>query len=289
MRKGFAAATLSALFFGAGLVFVRFAYQAQVLPGTAVFLRFAIAAIVLILYLRLSGRWVNLPRRKVGAIFLLGFLGFSIMGITFFVAISLIPGWLVALITAMYPLLTNLGSWLFLRERMTGQHMLALASALTGCVFLFLQPFGEIVWAGVLLMILNISVSAAYLLIGQRWTRGAPPMMSAFWTIAGATCGTLLYSVFINELSLDFEPVGWLWVLCFAVLSTALSIMAQWWSIGLIGAARTSILGSFEPLSAVILAVLLLGERLTPLQLVGAVFILMGMFLVHWRPHWRLK
>ena len=116
LQKGVIIATLSAFSFGAGVVFVRFAYQAGVLPGTAVVLRFIIAAIILISFLVVSGGWVNLPKQQIVPIFLLGFFGFSIMGITFYVAISLIPAWLVALITALYPLLTNIGGWLFLKE-----------------------------------------------------------------------------------------------------------------------------------------------------------------------------
>ena len=109
-------------------------------------------------------------------------------------------------------------------------------------------------------------------------------MMSAAWTVLGAAFGTLIYALFINQLSLSFAPVGWIWVLCFALISTAFAIMAQWWSIGLIGASRMSIIGSFEPLSAVLMAVLILGESLTLLQSIGGVFILAGMFLVQWRP-----
>jgi drug/metabolite transporter (DMT)-like permease len=48
-----------------------------------------------------------------------------------------------------------------------------------------------------------------------------------------------------------------------------------------------AILGSFEPLFSILLAVLILGERLLPSQIVGGVFILMGMVLVQWTPRVR--
>lgn len=267
------------------MVFVRYAYQAAVLPGTAIFLRFGLATLVLILFLRLSGRWVSLPASRVGAIFMLGFFGFSVMGITFFVALSLMPAWLVALMTAMYPLLTNLGSWLFLKEQPGGWQVAALLAVLLGGALLFIQPFEEpVAWLGILLMGLNIITVAAYQLVGQHWTRGVPPLMSAVWTIIGAAVSTFFYALWVNELTFAFAPAGWFWAFCFAVVSTAFAIIAQWWGIGLIGAARVAILGSFEPLAAVVLAVLVLDETLAPLQLVGGLFILAGMFLVQYRP-----
>ena len=280
LRKGAAITSLSAISLGASVVFVPLAYRAGVQPGMAVFLRFSIAAVVLLLFLRFSGRWAPLPQRNTVAIFLLGLFGYTVMGITFYVALSLIPAWLVGLMTALYPLAVNFGSWLFLREPITRQQGLALLAVLLGGAFLFLQPLDGFAWSGVLLMLLNIVVVTTYLLVGQRWTQGMPPTMSATWTVGGAAIGTLLYALTVGEFSFSFAPVGWLWIFCFAIISTALAILTLWWGIGLIGAARASIIGSFEPLSAMLMAMLFLGESVSPLQLAGAAFILAGMFLV---------
>ncbi len=283
LRKGAIIASISAISLGSSVVFVPLAYRAGVQPGMAVFLRFAIAALVLVSFLGLSGRWVWLPRQNTRAIFLLGLFGYSGMGITFYVALSLIPAWLVGLMTALYPLAVNFGSWLFLKEPVTRSQIVALGAVLLGGLMLFLQPFEGFSWPGVLLMLLNITWVTVYLLVGQRWTRGMPPTMSATFTVGGAAIGTLLYALTAGEFSFDFAPVGWLWIFCFAVISTALAILTLWWGIGLIGAARASIIGSFEPLAAILMAMLFLGESVSPLQLVGGVFILAGMFLVQWQ------
>jgi drug/metabolite transporter (DMT)-like permease len=284
LRKGVIISSLSAVSLGASVVFVPLSYRAGVQPGMAVFLRFLVATVVLTAFLRLSGRWVHLPRRNAVAIFLLGLFGYTVMGITFYVALSLIPAWLVGLMTALYPLAINFGSWLFLREPVTRSQFLALLAVLAGGVFLFLQPFEGFSWPGVLLMLLNIFWVSVYLLVGQRWTRGMPPTMSATWTVGGATIGTLAYALTVGQFSFNFAPLGWLWIFCFGVISTALAILMLWWGVGLIGAARASIIGSFEPLAAILLAVLFLGESVSPGQIAGAVLILAGMFLVQWQP-----
>ncbi len=283
LRKGVTMSALSALAMGSSALFVPSAYLAGVLPGTAVFLRFAIATIVLTLFLTLSGHWWLPTRQKIVLIFLLGFVGYSIMGTTFFVAFSLAPAWLVGLLTALYPLSVNVASWLFLKERPGLQQIFALLAVLAGGVLLFLQPFEPTAWLGILLMLLNIITVTIFVLVGQSWTRGVPPTISAFWTVSGASLGTLLYALFVDEFSFTFAPIGWLWVLCFGFISTAFAIMAMWWGIGLIGAARASIIGALEPLSAIILAVLFLGERLSLTQVIGGLFILVGMVLVQWQ------
>jgi len=279
MRKGAAIVTLSALSFGSAGVFVRYAYQAGISPGTAVFLRFAISMLVLVLALTFTGRWVSLSPRQLIGLFLLGFVGYSILGTTFYISFSLLPAWLVFLATSLHPLTVNIGNWIFLNERPSKWQLSALMMVLSGGIFLFLQPFEGANWIGLLLMGINVLTMAIYILVGQHWTRGVPPIISATWIIIGGAAGTLFYALVTKEFSFSFAPSGWLWALCFALISTAFAFITRWWGIGLIGASRSMIIGSFEPLWGVILAVLVLGERLSPLQVGGGLLILGGMFL----------
>ncbi len=284
LRKGTAVSILSSASYAGMVVFLRYAYQAGILPGTAVFLRFAIASITLILALTLTRHWVNLPRRRVVALLLLGCAAYTLMGTTWFVALSTTPAWLVSLIVALYPLTVNLGSWLFLREPIRRQLVTALGATLLGAVVLFWRPFEGANWLGVALMLVNVAVNTTYILVGQRWTRDIPPMVSTAWMMVGATIGTFCYSLLSRQLSFSFAPEGWLWTVLFAVVSTALAISAFWWSVGLMGAARAAIVGSLEPVGAIMLSVLILGERLSPLQILGGALILAGVLLVQWQP-----
>ncbi len=284
LRKGTAVSILSSAGYAGMVVFLRYAYQSGILPGTAVFLRFALASIALIAALTLTRHWINLPRRQIVALLLLGCAAYTLMGTTWFVALSTTPAWLVSLIVALYPLTVNLGSWLFLKEPVRRQQIAALGATLLGAVVLFWRPFEGANWLGVALMLINVAVNTTYILVGQRWTRGIPPMMSTAWMMVGATAGTFCYALLSSQLSFSFAPVGWLWATLFAVVSTALAISMFWWSIGLVGASRAAILGSLEPLGAIMLSVLVLGERLTPLQIVGGALILAGILLVQWQP-----
>jgi drug/metabolite transporter (DMT)-like permease len=287
LRKGTAIATLSAVSYGSAVIFVRYAQQAGILPETVAFLRYAIASIILILFLRLSGRWTKLSFGRAAMLFLLGLTAYTIMGLTWIVAFSISPAWLVSLIIALYPLTVTIGSWLFLRERIYPQQVLALISVLLGGAILFWRPFERAAWSGVLLMLFNILISTAFVLVGQRWTRGVPPTISTTWLISGAMVGTFCYGLLSHQLSFSFAPAGWIWVTLFATISTILGVTTLWWGIGLIGPSRVAIIGSFEPLVSILLAVLILGERLLPLQIVGGAFILLGMVLVQWTPRMR--
>lgn len=284
LRKGTAIAAFSAISFGSAVIFVRYAYQSGVLPGTVAFLRFSIAALVLGIFLGVRGQGGELSWWQSARLFLLGIGAYTLLAVTWVTAFSLIPAWLVSLIVATYPLLVNLASWLFLRERFYWQQVAALGCVLLGSGILFWRPFEGAVWGGVILMIVNVLASTAFILVGQRWIRGLSPIICSAWLITGGMVGTFFYGLFSHELSFAFAPSGWLWVTLFAVVSTVLAATAMWWGVGLIGPTRVAIIGSFEPVVSILLAVSLLGERLLPLQIAGGALILVGMFLVQWTP-----
>lgn len=280
LRRGATLATLSAVSYGTGVIFVRFAYEAGISPGTAIFLRFAIAAAVLSLFLTLTRRWPRLPYRRVAALFLMGFLAYTILGTTWFVALSTTPAWLVSLFSALYPLVVSLGSWLFLGEVLGRRVVLALALVLSGSFALFWHPFEGAVLTGIWLMVLNTIVLALYILVGQRWTQGVSPVASATWMAIGAMVGTFFYALLSSQLSFRFAPTGWVWAFLFAVVSTALAIVFLWSGIGLIGPSRATIIGSSEPLFSILLSVVVLGEVMSVLQVLGGIFVLAGTVLV---------
>ncbi|NOZ27637.1 MAG: DMT family transporter [Chloroflexi bacterium] len=289
LRRGALVSTLSAVCYASAVVFIRNAYRAGITPGTAVFLRFALASVTLIGALVLGHRWTSLARRRVISLFLMGFLAYTLLGITWFVALSVIPAWLVSLFIAMYPLSINLGSWLFLREPLHRQQVLALAAVLMGGIVLFGRPLEGVAWVGILLMVVNMIIQTAYILVGQRWTRGVQPAMSTVWQVLGAMVGTFFYAWLSGQLTFSFAPIGWAWAGLFAVVSTALAIMLLWWGIGLLGPGRAAIFGSVEPFLAVVLSVLFLGERMAPAHVVGGSLILLGMFLAQWQPRGEMR
>ena len=75
-------------------------------------------------------------------------------------------------------------------------------------------------------------------------------------------------------LSLPRDPRAWLSVAAIAVVSTVVSMIAFLAGMALVGPSRASVLASLEVLVTLVLAFLLLGERLTAPQWGGAALIL---------------
>ena len=72
---------------------------------------------------------------------------------------------------------------------------------------------------------------------------------------------------------------AWPGLLGIAVFSTAIAIQAFYAATARIGAAQTALVSTVEPLWTIVMATLLFGESLSPVQLVGALVVLTGIVL----------
>jgi drug/metabolite transporter (DMT)-like permease len=288
LLKGILTSTFSAMCYASGVIFVRWAYAAGITPASAVFLRFFLAALLLapVVHFFIGHHPTAKIQRRV--LFVLGFFLYTIMGAAWFTALQLSPAWLVSLFTAVYPLSVGVGSWLILREPFHIALLPSLAAVVAGGFLLFWQPVDtaglaqQNVLAGSLLMLLNIAAYTAFILLGRRWIAPDAPEESVFWLVAGAAAGSGCYALLAGGISLDFQPIGWLWVVSFAVFATLLSTIFLWRGIRLLGTARAAIVGAFEPVFAILFSLVVLGERLAPLQVAGGLLVLAGVGWLHW-------
>jgi drug/metabolite transporter (DMT)-like permease len=77
----------------------------------------------------------------------------------------------------------------------------------------------------------------------------------------------------------DIPAEAWLPLLGLGVLATAVAIQTFYAGVTRVGGARASIISTVEPVYTIVLAVLLFGESLEPLQVVGGVLVLVSVIL----------
>lgn len=76
---------------------------------------------------------------------------------------------------------------------------------------------------------------------------------------------------------------AWLWVIVSALLAQVIGFTAWFSATQKLGAARVSILLNITPIIALVLAALVLNERLTVLKIVAAAIIFLGVYLANRR------
>jgi drug/metabolite transporter (DMT)-like permease len=281
---GVALVVVSSIAYGAMPIFARLAYADGTAPTTVLFLRFTLAALILLVYMVASG--TSFPRGKtLVQLILMGVIGYVGQSLAYFLAISLAPASLVALLLYLSPVLVTVGAFVFLHEKITWLKIAALGLALAGAVLTIsangglasLQARG--ILPGVLLGLLAAVIGAVYVLVGSNVLRAAPAIpattivitsTAAAYTVIGAVQGFTFPSTWN----------GYAAILALATISTVFAIGTFMAGLQRVGPANASTLGVLEPASAVALAALILGETLVPGQIIGGVMIAVAVVLV---------
>ncbi|MFD7225190.1 DMT family transporter [Streptomyces sp. NPDC059892] len=177
------------------------------------------------------------------------------------------------------PVLIALGARVTMGERLGAGGLVAMTGALAGLGVLVLGGEGGSVRpAGVALAVLSAAGYAAITLL-TRWlgreSGGGDSLATTAW--AFAVGAVLLLPIAWGEglLPHTVEPARVVWLLVYvAAVPTALAYALYFAGAAVVRAATVSVIMLLEPVSAAVIAVALLGERLTAATLLGTVLLL---------------
>jgi len=290
-RNGYLFLLTSAAGYAFFAIFAKFAYSAGVAPIDLVTWRYLIAAPVIWLLLTLVKRRRSLvigghkplPRKLL---LVMGVL-FAASSITGLLSLSRIPASVYTVLLYTYPALVALMSLAF-GERLPMRGWVALGLTLVGVVLTVPSLFegggaAGIDPIGVVFVLLNSLFYSAYIVLSGRLLRGHTALAEASaWSITGSLLSFLLIAS-VNGLNAPQTPIGWGSVIGMGLICSVIATFTFYAGMQLVGAARAAIISMFEPVIVLILSEVLLGERMLPIQLIGAAFILVSIALLEFR------
>ena len=285
-RFGLVLIIISAASFGVMPIFARLAYNAGAEPITVLFLRFTIAAVVMNLIMVL-GRTAYPRGLILLELILLGAICYVGESLAYFLALKMTSAGLVALLLYIYPALVTALSAIFLKEHLTRIKFVALFLALSGTA-LTLRISGGGSLLGILLGIAAAVDYAIYILLGSRIVRRSGPIGSTT-VIITSTAGVYAGIVAIRGMTYPTTSTGWIAIIAIALISTVLAFVTFFAGLKRIGPTSASTLSTFEPIVAVVLAAIVLGETISPYQVFGGILILAAVVLLATSDKWRGK
>jgi drug/metabolite transporter (DMT)-like permease len=269
-------------------------YVALSKPLVAVFpvfllawLRFGIGAVAM-------GRWLRKPAdeppitpRTRALLFLESFLGNFLFSVCMLFGVSMTTAVAAGVVMSSIPAVVAVLSWLFLRERIGVRSAAGIACAALGIGLFSLDKTaaasgdGSRALLGNLLVFAAVVCEASYVVIGKRLTEGlGPKRISAIINLVGLALVTPMG--LWAALSFDFAAVAApVWVLL-VFYGLAASVWTVWlWMTGLktVPASQAGVFTVMLPISAALIGVVFMGERLTALQVLAFGIALLGLVL----------
>ena len=285
-RFGTAMVLASATGFGTLSILAKLGYASGLGTQQMLACRFLLAAVGMVAIAALAGQNpLLLGRSNLLTLLSMGGLFYSAQSLTYFLALRTLPASLVVLIAYIYPSLVVAAGWLFLKRAITAKHGAALAASFLGLALLVGGTHFQFTWA-LLLALASPVVYTGYILVGERVMGSVPALAASAVIMVGAAVGFSLIAAVTNELTLPRSLSGWAVVLALALLPTMLAITLFLAGLPRVGASRAALLSTWEPVVTVMLAVVLLGDRLSMLQVLGGMLVLLAVVVVQSAQLW---
>lgn len=268
--------TISAASFGTLAIFGRFLYADGMDIFTVLFLRFGLAALLMLAILLMRAE--SLPRGKVLLQLIgMGALGYVGQSFSYLTAIKYASAGLVALLLYLYPTFVFVLSVIVLQEKVTWVKIAAIVVALIGTA-LTVDPAGGQV-SGILLAISAALIYSIYIIVGTNVMKHVSAVQSSLVIFASASTvyGALMM---FNGIHLPATNSGWINIAGIVLIATVIPVVMFLAGLERIGPTNAAMLSTLEPVVTVLLAAWIFDERLKPIVLLGGGLILAAVILL---------
>jgi len=296
----YVALILNALIWGLAIPIVKLGFNAGLSPTSFLFARFALAtffSLPIFFFLLKKGSLKNqLTLKNIAIITAHELLGTFAALWLLYEGVARTSAVASSLIAVTWPIFVVLGGIFILKEREEKHEWAGLILAITGTLILILSPLlhngfkVEGSTSGNLLILSQNLAIAAYYLLAKKFYKNLNKWLVthiSFW-VGTISFGAVL--LFRNNNSLLLIPqslaeIGWplIAILYMSILGSIVGLTLYLIGQNKIEASEASLFTYTQPIFALPLAIFLLGETVSPIQIIASLLILVGVFIAEKR------
>ena len=289
---GFVITFIGALFFSTKAILVKLAFaNTHTDPVTMLALRMMFSLpFYIAIGLFASNRKSNVyfTKRQWVYIILLGLTGYYVSSLFDFIGLQFISAGLERLILFIYPTLAVILNAMIFRQRVNGYQKLAMVLTYAGIAIAF---WGEMkidssnpeFFIGSIFCFLCAITFAIYLVGSGKMIAETGATKFTSYAMIAAASGIFIH-YFATGKTVHHMEGNLLWYgFALAILATVIPTFLMSAGIKKIGSSNAAIISSIGPVSTILQAHFILGERITVEQITGTVLVVIGVLLIGWR------
>ena len=245
---------------------------------TVLFYRFGTAVLMLGLLMLAQHKSFALSRQEAGILAGLGVL-FASSSLSLFFSFYFMSAGIASTLLFVYPVMVAVS----FHERVTVSTVSSIALALCGIGLLYRGDDGAALDTnGVTLVMISSLTYALYIIIVNKSPLRLSSIKLTFYVLIFAVCTVFVTSLFqpTTHIQLLATPRQWGLAFMLGLLPTVMSLVLMVIAVHDIGSTPTAIMGALEPLTAVVISVLVFGEAFTWRLAAGIVLILAAVILI---------
>lgn len=276
---GYAAGIVTGVTYGLNPLFAKPLLSMGVSVDTMLACRYLIAVFILGVWLVFRKESLKVNKAQMWRLCILGFL-FAMSSMLLFLSYNYIPAGLATTIVFLYPVIVAL-IMVLLKVYPTWQVWLSILMTFVGVVILS-RPSGNMTLniTGLSLAAGSAIAYALYLIVVNR-SRRLRTVTSLVLTFYALLIGSVVFLIHSAISGGEFMAgldgwYCWMNLICLAVFPTLVSLLTLAMATRIIGPTRTSVLGVFEPVTAIAVGTIFFGESLTLNIIIGVLITLVA-------------
>ena len=279
--KGILMILLSAIFFGLMPFFALKIYDEGFDVNNLLLYRFGFAFIWISLFCLYRRIDIRINKKQFFLILFIAFLGTMLTTYTLFLSYQFISSGLASTLHFVYPIITITLASIIYKEKFTLRKMMALLLSIIGIGLLSIGGDTDLNITGVVWALLSGLLYAIYIIgMAHKELKKLSPFSVAFW-IFGITSLLFFSKVFFTgQINTHFTPSSLFYILNLSVWSTFLAVVLFYRGMKFIGPGKASLLSTLEPLTGVIVGILVFNEKMDIKSSLAILLILVSVLTV---------
>ena len=271
---------LSAVLFGTMPLLTRIAYAHGSNAYTVAFGRFFFGSIVLgLICLVLPGCSIKIKKEQFLALLKLS-IPYALMPILLYASYTYIDSGMATTLHFTYPVAVMLILAIFFRSRPDTKQIICAILCVGGMALLYTLN-GQVRVEGIILAVASGIIYAVYIvLLGKSTVKGLHSLVLAFWISLLSMAEIGIIALFSKNLVFSLDAAGWTAEFGLALFATVFALVLFQKGVFLCGEVKASLFSTFEPLTGIIIGVVVFHEELTAKELAGIIGILAAAVLL---------
>lgn len=270
----------SAILFGIMPLLARIAYAHGSNAYTVAFSRFFFGSIVLgIIILILPDCAIKISKIQFLTLLKLS-IPYALMPILLYLSYTYIDSGMATTLHFTYPIAVMLIMMIFCKTRLDAKQIICAVLCVGGMALLYTLN-GQISVPGIMLAVTSGIVYAVYIiLLGRSTVKELHSLVLAFWISLLSTVEIGLIVVFSGNLVLHLDAAGWGAEVGMALFATVFALVLFQKGVFLCGEVKASLFSTFEPLTGIVIGVIVFHEVLSMKEIIGMIEILIAAVLL---------
>ena len=278
--KGLLATMISAVFFGLIPLFVKTICAGGGNSVSAAFYRFFLSVPILYIYLKAQGISMRITRTEFAKIALITIFGYGGTAVLLFSSYNFIPSGMSTTIHFMYPVFTILGCMIFFKEKVRPLKLLCVALCFGGILLFYNGESGGSVLGMALSFLSGVTYAFYTIYLEKSGLQKMENLKLIFYMNTVAAAMILVMALLTAQFTLRLTPLAWGTAVFFATATSLIGVLGYQIGVKCIGPQNAAILSTFEPITSVIVGVLVYREAFSARTLLGCLCVLSAVVIV---------